>query len=88
MKKRISNMIEVEHYIDNKGRLVINASGDYFSWGTVIVPRIIGGYPHIKRDFINTEGIDNSKEVQEMIIDAITTQRGKYNGVHVVVDDK
>lgn len=77
----------VTHKINEDKNLVITANGDGYSYGAVLKPTFIFGVPHIRRHLINTAGIDNSDEVKERIIYAITTQRGINNEVPVVVDD-
>lgn len=75
------------HKINEDRNLVITANGDGYSYGAVLKPTFIFGVPHIKRNSINTAGIDNPDEVKERIICAITTQRGINKEVPVVVDD-
>ena len=46
-------MMEISHYIDKDGNVVINASWDGNSFGAVLIPsRIIGGVSYIKRSCI------------------------------------
>ncbi len=81
-------MMEISHYIDKDGNIVINASWDGNSFGAVLIPsRIIGGVSYIKRSCINTIGLDNPKVKKEDVISAITSQRGKYNETPLVVED-
>ena len=79
--------IKVTHFVDSERHLAINASGPSFSYGAVLSPSFKDGIPHIKVEDIDTKGIDDSKEVQAAILQAISTQRGKYNEVPVKVDD-
>jgi hypothetical protein len=79
--------IKVTHFVDNERHLVINASGPSFSYGAVLLPNFKDGIPHIKIEDIDTKGIDDSKKVQTAILQAISTQRGKYNEESVKVDD-
>lgn len=81
-------MDEITHYIDIEGNLVINANGDGYSYGAVLKPNIIGGYPHIKKRDINTDGLDFSEKIRSKIISAITTQRGKNKEVSVILDNE
>lgn len=80
-------MDKVIHFIDKEENLVITANGDGYSYGAVLIPRFIGGYPHINRSSINTEGLDNSNYLKKLIISAITTQSGKNKENRVIVDD-
>ena len=79
--------IEVTHYIDNERHLVINASGPSFSYGAILSPIFEDGIPHIKMEDIDAKGIDDSKEVKAAILQAISTQRGKFKEESVIVDD-
>ena len=88
MNKKYYMDIKVTHFIDNERHLVINASGPSFSYGAVLSPIFQDGIPHIKMEDIDTKGIDNSKVVKAVIIQAISTQRGKYGEEPVIVDDK
>ena len=80
--------IKVTHYVDNEKHLVINASGPSFSYGAVLSPNFKDGIPHIKMEDVDTIGIEDSKEVKVAIIQAITTQRGKYGEEPVIIEDK
>lgn len=80
--------IKVTHFVDNERHLVINASGPSFLYGAVLSPIFKDGMPHIRMEDIDTKGIDDSKEVKAVIIQAISTQRGKYGEGPVIVDDE
>lgn len=80
-------MNEITHMIDKDGNVVINATWDNNTYGAVLLPRIKGEIPHIKKSSINTKGLDNPKEFKERIISDITTQKGKYNEMPLVVED-
>ena len=79
-------MTEITHMMDNDGRLIISASWEGNSYGVVLIPRFIGGIPHIKSSWIDTIGLDDPKDMKEEIITAIQTKRGKYNEAPVVVE--
>ena len=79
-------MKEIIHMIDKDGRLIINALWEGNSYGVVLIPRFVGGIPHIKSSRIDTFGLDDPKHKKEEIITAIQTKRGKYNEVPVVVE--
>lgn len=74
--------------IDDDGKLVIEANGNGNTFCAVFIPRIIGGYPHIKRSDFDTRGLSNSDEIKEAIISAITTQKGKNNENMVILDEE
>ena len=81
-------MNEISHMINKDGNVVIEAFWDGNSYGAVLIPsHIIGGFAYIKKSWIDTFGLDDSKVKKEEIIDAITTQRGKYNENPLIVED-
>lgn len=80
-------MNEITHFIDKDGNVVINATWDSNTYGAVLMPRIKGGIPHIKKSSIITNGLDNYKEFKERVISSITTQKGKFNETPLVVED-
>ncbi len=80
-------MNKITHMIDKDGYVVIEATWDNNTFGAVLMPKIKGGIPYIKKSSINTEGVDNPKEFKERIISAITTQWGKHGETPLVVED-
>ena len=73
--------------IDKDGNVVINATLDNNTYGAVLRPRLIGGVPYIKSSSIITNGLDTPHDLKEKIISVITTQRGKYNEIPLIVED-
>lgn len=80
-------MNEITHMVDKDGNVVIEALWDVNSYCAVLIPRVIGGRPYIKKSWINTCGLDDSIVKKEEILDAITTQRGKYGENPLMVED-
>lgn len=79
-------MNKITHYIDKEGNVVIDATIDNNTFGIVLKPRILDGIAHIKRQNIDTRGLDNPEDIKNLIISTITTQRGKYNEVPLIVE--
>lgn len=79
--------MEISHYIDKDGNVVINASWNSITYGAVLIPKIIDGKAYIKKNEINTDGIDYSKELKDAIVSFITTNRGKNKEMPIIVED-
>lgn len=77
----------ITHHIDPDGNIVIDALLDNNTYGAVINPRIINGRAYIRRDSIDTQGLDNPQKMKEIILSSITTQRGLYNEDPIIVED-
>lgn len=45
--------MEISHYIDKDGNVVINASWNSITYGAVLIPKIIDGKAYIKKNEIN-----------------------------------
>lgn len=80
-------MNKITHMIDKEGNVVIEAMWDVNTYVAVLVPHIIGDKYHIKKSWIDTFGLDDSKGKKENIISAITTQKGKHNEAPLVVEE-
>ena len=48
-------MNKITHMIDKDGYVVIEATWDNNTFGAVLMPKIKGGIPYIKKSSINTE---------------------------------
>ena len=86
-KVDLINMTEITHMINRDGNVVIDASWDGNSYEVVLIPRFVGGIPHIQSSWIDTFGLDNPKDKKEEIITAIQTKRGKNKEASVVVEN-
>ncbi len=80
-------MNKITHMINKDGNVVIEAVWDVNTYVAVLVPYIIGDKYHIKKSWIDTFGLDDSKGMKEIIISAITTQKGIHNEAPLVVEN-
>ena len=80
-------MNEISHYIDEEGKVVIDATIDNNTYRGVLVPKTIGGKAYLKKSDINTDGFDNKKDIQDQIASYVSTHRGKYKENPLVIED-
>lgn len=80
-------MNKITHMTNEDWNVVIEAMWDVNTYVAVFVPYIIGDKYHIKKSRKDTFGLDDSKGMKEIIISAITTQKGKHNEAPLVVDN-
>lgn len=80
-------MMEISHYIDKDGNVVIDASWNYISYGAVLTPKIIDGRAYLKKSEINTDGTDYPQELKDTIVSFIKTNRGKNKEMPIIVED-
>ena len=79
--------MEISHYIDKDGNVVIDASRNHITYGAVLTPKTIGGRVYIKKSDINTNGVDYPKDLKDAIVSYITTNRGKNKEMPIIVED-
>lgn len=80
-------MNTITYMLDKDNNVVINLLWDNNTYAAIIKPRIINGRIFIKKEDINTLGLDKPDYMKDLIISAITTQRGKYNEAPIIVDE-
>ena len=79
-------MNKITHFVNNEGNVVIEAVIGNVTYVAVIIPRIIAGQSYIPESSIDTTGCDNPDDIKNDIISFVTTHRGKYNELPLIVE--
>lgn len=80
-------MVKVIHKTDEKGNVVIEATGELLSYEAILTPKVKNGKIHIPESAIDTRNLENSQEVRVEIIDSVQRNRG-VNGEDPLVVEK
>ena len=72
--------------MDKDGNVIIEAEINNVTYASIITPRIISGQSYIPESFIETTGCDNPDDIKKDIISYVTTHRGKYNELPLIVE--
>lgn len=81
-------MNEISHFIDEEGKVVIDAIINNNTYRGIMIPKkIIDGRVYIKKSDINTNGFDNSKAIQDQIASFVSTHRGTHKENPLLIED-
>ena len=80
-------MNEISHYKDENGYVVIDATIDNNTYRGILTPRVIDGRSYLKKSQINTDGLDNSKAIQDQIVSYLSTHRGENRENPLVIEN-
>ena len=80
-------MEKITHKVDKKGNVVIEATGDTFSYEAILIPKVENGMTCIPKSSIDTCGIDNSTIVRDEIIETIQRIKDVDGENPLVVDN-
>ena len=80
-------MEKITHKTNKEGKVVIEATGELFSFEAVLAPKIENGRICIPKSSIDTRGIDNPQLLKDEIVDSIQKNKG-VNGEYPLIVDK
>ena len=80
-------MEKITHKTNKEGKVVIEATGELFSFEAVLAPKIENGRTCIPKSSINTYGIDNSQLLKDKILDSIQKNKGVNGESPVIVEN-
>ena len=80
-------MEKITHKVDKKGNVVIEATGDTFSYEAILIPKVENGMTCIPKSSIDTCGIDNSQLLKDEILDSIQKDKGVNGESPLIVEN-
>ena len=79
-------MDKITHERDKDGRVRISAEGELYNYEAILsLEEDINGNVHLSQSSIDTDGMENSTQIKEIILETVKKERGKNGESPLIV---